>query len=111
MFDVEHGIALHPMQGNRASSPGDGEISWCFSSCGGNLGYILELQRGWPFKIHVYSATSELLSSSKGHLLEAWQGNRDASRGEAGDPVSLSSSHRDIGIPINFPEESGIITF
>ena len=44
-------------------------------------------------------------------LHKAWQGNRDASRCEVGDPVSLSSCHRDIGIPINFQEESGIVTF
>ena len=39
--------------------------------------------------------------SYKGHLrnfLEAWQGNRDASRDEAGDHDSLSSCHNDIGI-------------
>ena len=35
----------------------------------------------------------------------------DASRVEAGDPVSLSICHGDIGIPINFQEESGIVTF
>ena len=57
---------------------------------------------------------SGLLSSCEGiHgiLLEACQGNRDTSRGEAEDPGSLSSCHRDIGIPINFQEESGIISF
>ena len=43
MFDWEHGIAVHPMQGNRASSCGEREVSWVFSSCGRNLGYILEL--------------------------------------------------------------------
>ena len=50
----------------------------------------------------------------EGHLrihLEAWQGNREISRGETGDPGSLSSCHRDIGISINFEEESGIVTF
>ena len=31
MFDVEHGIALLAMQGNRASSLGDWEVSWFFS--------------------------------------------------------------------------------
>ena len=46
MFDWEQGIALHAMQGNRASSLSDGEASWFFSSCGGNLGYILELWQG-----------------------------------------------------------------
>ena len=45
------------------------------------------------------------------NLFEALQGNRDASRGEAGDAGSLSSCHTDIGIPINFQEESDIVTF
>ena len=34
----------------------------------------------------------------------------DASGGEAGDGVSISSWHSDIGIPIHFQEESGIVT-
>ena len=46
MFDYEQGIALHEMQGNPASFPGEGDASWDFSSCGRNLGDILELQRG-----------------------------------------------------------------
>ena len=51
---------------------------------------------------------SGLLSSYEGHLrnlFEAWQGDRDASLGEAGDTGSFSSCHRDIGIPNNFQEE------
>ena len=114
MFDWEHGIALPAMQGNWASSHGEGEVSWFSSSCSGNLGYILELWQGWPFKTCVCSATSGLLSSYEGHLRnlhEAWHGNADASRGEAGDGKSLSNFHSDIGIPINFQQESGIITF
>ena len=51
MFDLEHGIALHAMQGNLASSHFDGELLRFFSSCGENLGYILKLRRGWPFKL------------------------------------------------------------
>ena len=105
MLVVENGIAMEAIQVNLASMHGEGEVSWFFSSCNGNLGYILELQWRLPFKTHVCSATSGLLSSCKGHLrilLDAWQSNRDTSRGEAGDPVSLSSCHRDIGIPINF---------
>ena len=43
MFDWEHGIALHAMQGIRDSSPRRGDVSWDFSSCGRNLGYIIEL--------------------------------------------------------------------
>ena len=68
MFDGDHGIALHAVQGNRASSLGEREVSSIFSSCGGNLGYILELRQEWPFKTRVCSATSGLLSSYDGHL-------------------------------------------
>ena len=32
VFDLEYGIALHAMQVNRASSPGEGEVSRDFSS-------------------------------------------------------------------------------
>ena len=39
MFDWENAIALHAMQGNRASSRGEGEVSWVFSSCGRHVGY------------------------------------------------------------------------
>ena len=114
MFDWENGISLNAVQGNRASYHGEGEVSRFFSSCGGNLVYILELQRGWPFKTRVCSLMSRLLSSYLGHLRnrhEASQGNRDASQGDAGDRGSLLSCHSDIGIPINFQEGSGIVTF
>ena len=43
VFDWENAIALHAMQGNRASSRGEGEVSWVFSSCGRHVSYILEL--------------------------------------------------------------------
>ena len=102
------------MQGNRASSPGDGDVSWDFLSCGRNLGYILELQQGWPFETPLCSAKSGLLSLYDGHLRDlnwAWQDNPDASGGEAGDRGSLSSLNSDIGIPIHFQKESGIVTF
>ena len=112
MFDKEHGLALQAMQANHASPHCEAEISWFFLSCGGNLQNVLELRWGWPCKTRVGSARSGLLSRCEGHLrilLEVWQGNRDASRGEAGDPVSLSSCHRDIGFPINFPKETAIV--
>ena len=63
MFDLEVGIALHPMQEIWGSSPPEEDVSWHFSSCGRNLGYILELQRGWPFETPLCSAKSRLLSS------------------------------------------------
>ena len=114
MLDGEHRIALHAMKGNRAASRGEGEVSCFFSSCGGNLGYILVLRQGWMCKTRVCTATFGLLSRYEGHLrnlLEAWQGNTDTYRGEAGDPESFSSFHSNIGIPINIQEESGIINF
>ena len=67
MFDWEHGIALHPMQGIWASSPAEGDVSWDFPSCGRNLAYILELQWGWPFETPLCSVKSELVFSLDGH--------------------------------------------
>ena len=54
------------------------------------------------------------LSSYEGQLLNlnlAWQDNTDAVACEARDQASVSSWHSDIGIPINFQEESDIVTF
>ena len=62
MLDWENAIALHTMQGNRAPFRGEGEVSWVFSSCGRNLGYILELRRGCPFETGVCSVKSGHLS-------------------------------------------------
>ena len=68
MFNWEYDIVLHEMQGNQASSPSEGYVSWDFSSCGRNVVYILELQRGWLFETPLCSAKSVLLSSYDGHL-------------------------------------------
>ena len=40
LFDWGGGIALHTMQGNQFSSLTVREVSWFFSRCSGNLGYI-----------------------------------------------------------------------
>ena len=68
MFDWENAIALHAMQGNRASSCCEGKVSCVFSSCGRNLGYILELRRGCPFETGVCSVKSGHLSRYEGKL-------------------------------------------
>ena len=68
MFDSEYGISLHAMQGNQASFPSEGNVSYDFSSCGRNLGYIRELQRGWPFETPLCSAKSGLCCIYEGHL-------------------------------------------
>ena len=102
------------MQGNHGSFSGEGDVSWDFSSHGRNLRYILELERGWPFEIPLCSAKSGLLSSYDAHfrnLNYTWQNNTDTSGGEVGDKESHSSFHKVIGIPINFQEESGLVTF
>ena len=114
LFDWEPGTPQQEMQGNRASSCSEGEVSWVFSSCGRHLVYILELQREWPFEPRVCSAKSGHLVSYDGHLGKlnyAWQENTDASGDEPGGQASLISWHSYIGIPINFHEESDIITF
>ena len=114
VFDWDHGTPQHEMQGNRASSSSEGEVSLVFSSCGRHLVYILELRRGWPFETRACSATSRLQSSYDRHLGKlnyAWQENSDASGGEPGSQGSLMSWHSYIGIPINFHEESCIVTF
>ena len=57
---------------------------------------------------------SGLLSSYDVHLRNlsySKQYSTDACGGEAGDRGSLSSSNSDIGIPIYFQEEKGIVTF
>ena len=58
VFHRENAIALDTMQGNQASSCREGKVSWVFSSCGSNMGYILELQRGCPFETLVCSLKS-----------------------------------------------------
>ena len=68
VFDWENGIDLHAMQGNQASYPSEGDVSNGFSSCGWNLGYNRELQRGWPFETSLCSTKSGLLCSYEGHL-------------------------------------------
>ena len=76
--------------------------------------YILELRRGWTIETRVCSAKSGLLSSYDGHLGKlnsAWQENTYASGSESAGQASLISWHSYIGIPINFYEESGIVTF
>ena len=76
--------------------------------------YILELGRGWPFETRFCSVMSGLVSIYDGHLGKlnyAWQENTDASGGEPGGQASLISWHSYIGIPINYQEEAGIVTF
>ena len=76
--------------------------------------YIRELQRRWPFETPLCSAKSGLLCSYERHLSNlnsAGQDNKDTSGGGVGDQGSLSSFHRDVGILINFQEESSLVSF
>ena len=113
MFDVKYQIALQAMLVSDLIMQGRGNLM-VFIELWPLPGVSSLVMTGMAHQTRACSETSRLLSSCEGHLrilLEAWQGNRDASRGETGDPGSLSSCHRDIGIPISFQEESGIVSF
>ena len=58
------------------------ELSHGFSRVAAGTWGFVSIKPGMAFKTRVCSASSRLLSSCEGHLgilLEAWQGNRDAS--------------------------------
>ena len=69
----------------------------------------------WEYVIALHAMPGTLASfPSKGDVsydFLAWQDNTDTSGGEVGDQVSLSSFHRDIGIPMNFQEDSSLVSF
>ena len=59
-------------------------------------GLYSQVTAGMALQTCVCSVTSGLLSNYEGHLtnlFEAWQGNRDASRGEAGPRVPFQLPH------------------
>ena len=113
MFDWEHGIVLHPVQGIRALTPSEGDDSWDFSSCSRNLGYISS-----------YSAEGR----SKHPLVQRSQDSSLVRTDSSGSytrfgriiqtllEVSWEIIHpflvsRDFGIPMNFQEEPGLGPF
>ena len=51
MFDWEHVIGLHAMQGNQCLSGSEVEVSWFFSSRGGNLGIFSSYFADDPSKL------------------------------------------------------------
>ena len=85
----------------------EGGIFWCFLSCGGKLWFPFDLLPGPQGTSHVASEKSDLCSSFQGHLgipFIELQGNRASSRAEAGLSGSLSSSDRDLRVPIDFQQ-------
>ena len=77
-------------------------------------GVYSQVRRGWPFETRVCSAKSGLLSSYDRHLRNlnyAWQENTYTSGCEPGGQAFRISGDSYIGIPINFHEESGSVTF
>ena len=68
VFDRENAIALDTMQGYLSSSRGEQKVSWVSSSCGRNLGYILEFRLGCPFETGVGSMKLGHLSRYEGQV-------------------------------------------
>ena len=68
VFDWENAIAQDTMQEIRGSSRGEKKAPCVLSSCGRNMGYILELRPGCPFETGVYSVKSGHLSRYEGQL-------------------------------------------
>ena len=52
VFDWEYGIALHAMQGNRASFPSDGDVSYDFSCCSKTWGIYASYSGDGHSKLH-----------------------------------------------------------
>ena len=113
LFDWEQDIAVHAMQGNRASSLSKEEVSW------------VSRNARWEPRVHSRVTAGVAInnfcffSDVRTPLWLRWtpqesklvlENNTDVSGGEAGDKGSLSSWHSDIGIPIHFQEGSGIVT-
>ena len=106
---------MHAMKGNRASSLGGwGGSLMVFFGLWREPGVYSRVKAGVAIKNFICSLMSGFLSSYDGHLRNlnyAWQDNTDASGGEAGDRVSHSIWHSDIGFTTHFQEGPGIITF
>ena len=86
-FEREFGIALEALQGKRASSHVEGEISWFFSSCLGTLEVPLNLRLGHQKTSCVALGKSSLLLSCEGKrriALESLHCNGAISRIKAG---------------------------
>ena len=124
VFHQENRGSLRVLFGIRGCSACNAVESSLISQRGGCLIRFLELhqeswvytrdKREWPFETPLCSVKSRHLCSYEGHLMNlnyAWQDNTDTTGGEVRDQVSLSSFHRDLGIPINFQEESSLIIF
>ena len=80
-----------------------GEISWFFSSCSRKLGVSLELQRGPQGPARVASEKSALFQSCDGHVvivLESLPVNSTVSRVQSVNSAVLSSSDRDLRLPL-----------
>ena len=96
-FKRERGIFLEMLQREGASSHDDGDTSWFFSSCGGNL----ELCWGSQGACHVAPGKSSLHLSCEGKLgiaLESLQVKLTSSRLLSRKSVFLSNGNIDLGV-------------
>ena len=114
IFDWEQEGGLQAMQRNWGSSHGNGDVIWSFSSCTVNVGCTLELWRGWSLRALAYSVISWPMSSYEenlSNLLEVWQGNTDAARGEELDAGSILVASVILGILPIFNQSQALSPF
>ena len=99
-------ISLKTLQLERASYHVEGRISWFLWSCGGKLRVPLEL-RGDLGDPLVFPQGSQICFQTRGALQDSSPitagMNRASSRVEAGTSGFLSSSDRDLGVPMEIP--------
>ena len=113
MFDGELGIALHAMQGNRASSPGEGEISWFYSVAVITWGIFSSFLGDEPSKLVFVQLRQDsclVTRDARGIYSRLGRAIRTllVVRQETKFLFLISS---DIGILLNFQHESGIVIF
>ena len=79
----------------------------------GTWGIFSSYSRDGHSKLHFVQRSQDscLVRMDTSGINWVLQDNTDDSGVEVGDQASLSSFHRDTGVPINFQEESGFGTF
>ena len=84
-----------------------------FRVAGGTCGIFSSYSRNGHSKLHFVQRSQDycLIRTDTSGISTRFRRITHTSGGEVGDQGSLSSFHRDIGILINFQEESSLVSF